>query len=180
MLAVGTLLLTASGGYYAYAQFAKAGREDFIHEVPRPTFPDRSSSAFAGTETRPSFGQSQAIEVTPVDLESKPSCVRGNVECIQGSHPHRGGGLPTHSRRHREAAFAQTARNGPNTHRGGTCRPSPRRGRIGCLVSQCRADEFDHRARGRASRRGYRGIALPAGPPPRICGERRAGSPSCS
>jgi LPXTG-site transpeptidase (sortase) family protein len=66
MLAVGALLLTASGGYYAYAQFAKAGREDFIHEVPRPTFPDRSSSAFAGTETRPSFGQSQAIEVASV------------------------------------------------------------------------------------------------------------------
>ncbi len=66
MLAVGALLLTASGGYYAYAQFAKAGREDFIHEVPRPTSPDRSSSAYAVTEGRPSPRQSQAIEVASV------------------------------------------------------------------------------------------------------------------
>ena len=72
MLAVGALLLTVSGGYYAYAQFAKAGREDFIHEVPRPTFPDRSSSAFASTETRPSFGQSPAIEVASVASNPEP------------------------------------------------------------------------------------------------------------
>ena len=72
MLAVGALLLTASGGYYAYAQFAKAGREDFIHEVPRPTFLDRSSSAIAGTETRPSLGQSQAIEVASVASNPEP------------------------------------------------------------------------------------------------------------
>ena len=72
MLAVGALLLTASGGYYAYAQFAKAGREDFIHEVPRPTFPDRSSSAIAGTETRPSFGQSPAIDVASVASNPEP------------------------------------------------------------------------------------------------------------
>ena len=72
MLAVGALLLTASGGYYAYAQFAKAGREDFIHEVPRPTFPDRSSSAIAGTETRPSLGQSQAVNVASVASNPEP------------------------------------------------------------------------------------------------------------
>ena len=72
MLAVGALLLTASGGYYAYAQFAKAGREDFIHEVPRPAFPDRSSSAYAVTEGRPSLRQSQAIEVASVALNPEP------------------------------------------------------------------------------------------------------------
>ena len=72
MLAVGALLLTASGGYYAYAQFAKAGREDFIHEVPRPAFPDRSSSAYAVTEGRPSLRQSQASEVASVASNPEP------------------------------------------------------------------------------------------------------------
>ena len=63
MLAVGALLLTASGGYYAYAQFAKMGREDLEHEVTRPTSIDRFSSAYADTASRPSVGQSQAIEM---------------------------------------------------------------------------------------------------------------------
>ena len=92
MLAVGALLLTASGGYYAYAQFAKAGREDFIHEVPRPTFLDRSSSAIAGTETRPSLGQSQAIEVASVASNPEPLVTEEASSASTGSNPDRGGG----------------------------------------------------------------------------------------
>ncbi len=61
MLAVGALLLVASGGYYAYAQFAKTGRGDLVHEVARPAFTDRSSTA-----SRPGVGQSHAIEVASV------------------------------------------------------------------------------------------------------------------
>ncbi len=64
MLAVGALLLTASGGYYAYAQFAKMGRDDFVHQVPRPTLSGGFSSAYV--DTRPSVGQSQGIEVASV------------------------------------------------------------------------------------------------------------------
>ena len=62
MLAVGALLLTASGGYYAYAQFAKMGRDDFVHQVPRPTLSGGFSSAYVDAEGRPSVGQSQGIE----------------------------------------------------------------------------------------------------------------------
>ena len=49
MLAVGALLLTASGGYYAYAQFAKTGRGDLVHEVSRPTFSTGSSESHSAT-----------------------------------------------------------------------------------------------------------------------------------
>ena len=66
MLAVGALLLTASGGYYAYAQFAKMGRDDFVHQVPRPTLSGGFSSAYVDAEGRPSVGQSQEIEVASV------------------------------------------------------------------------------------------------------------------
>ena len=61
MLAVGALLLAASGGYYAYAQFAKTGRADLVHEVARPTFADGSSTA-----SRPGVGQSHAIDAASV------------------------------------------------------------------------------------------------------------------
>ena len=50
MLAVGALLLTASGGYYAYAQFAKTGRGDLVHEVSRPTFSTGSSVSHSVSE----------------------------------------------------------------------------------------------------------------------------------
>ena len=66
MLAVGALLLTASGGYYAYAQFAKMGRDDFVHQVPRPTLSGGFSSAYVDAENRPGVGQSHAIEVGSV------------------------------------------------------------------------------------------------------------------
>ena len=66
MLAVGALLLTASGGYYAYAQFAKMGRSDLVHEVARPTFSSALSSAYVDAGSRPSAGQSQAMEVASV------------------------------------------------------------------------------------------------------------------
>ena len=62
MLAVGALLLTASGGYYAYAQFVKTGRADLVHEVPRPTFPNEQSSGYADTQSRPGVGLSNALE----------------------------------------------------------------------------------------------------------------------
>lgn len=70
MLAVGALLLTASGGYYAYAQFAKMGREDFVHQVPRPTLSGTLSSAYV--DTRSSVGQSQGIEVASVTSNPEP------------------------------------------------------------------------------------------------------------
>ena len=66
MLAVGALLLTASGGYYAFAQFAKTGRADLVHEVPRPAISGGISSVHVAAESRPSIGQSQAIEVASV------------------------------------------------------------------------------------------------------------------
>ena len=66
MLAVGALLLTASGGYYAYAQFAKTGRADLVHEVTRPTFTDVTSSNHTDIEGRlgnAASGQNHTIEV---------------------------------------------------------------------------------------------------------------------
>ena len=69
MLAVGALLLAASGGYYAYAQFAKTGRADLVHEVARPTFTDRTSPTYTEIEDRlgnSALGQSQAMEVASV------------------------------------------------------------------------------------------------------------------
>ena len=63
LLAVGALLLTASGGYYAYAQFVKIGRDDLVHQVPRPTLFEEPSLAYVNPAARPSFGQSQALEV---------------------------------------------------------------------------------------------------------------------
>ena len=66
MLAVGALLLTASGGYYAYAQFAKIGRDDLVHQVQRPTLSGGLSSAYVDAESRPSFARSQAFEVASV------------------------------------------------------------------------------------------------------------------
>ena len=53
MLAVGALLLMASGGYYAYAQFAKTSRGDLVHEVSRPAFSTGSS------ESRPATGSQE-------------------------------------------------------------------------------------------------------------------------
>lgn len=75
MLAVGVLLLTASGGYYAFAQFAKMGRDDLVHQVPRPTFPEMPSSTYTDIEGRlgnSAFGQSQAIEVESDASNPKP------------------------------------------------------------------------------------------------------------
>ena len=66
MLAVGALLLTASGGYYAYAQFAKTGRDDLVYQVPRPTLSGWLASTYMDHENRPSVGQSQAIEVASI------------------------------------------------------------------------------------------------------------------
>ena len=66
MLAVGALLLMASGGYYAYAQFVKTGRDDLVHQVPRPTLSGGPSAAYADAESRPGLGQSQAIKVASV------------------------------------------------------------------------------------------------------------------
>lgn len=80
MLAVGALLLTASGGYYAYAQFAKAGRDDFIHKVPRPSFPEKSTSAYADTEGRPSIRQSKALEVASTDSTSESRAVQQSLD----------------------------------------------------------------------------------------------------
>ena len=72
MLAVGALLLTASGGYYAYAQFAKMGRDDFVHQVPRPTLSGGLSSASVDAESRLSLERSRAIEVELDALNSEP------------------------------------------------------------------------------------------------------------
>ena len=66
MLAVGALLLTASGGYYAYAQFAKTGRDDLVHQMPRPTLPGGLSSVHVDVESRPGLAESQAFEATSV------------------------------------------------------------------------------------------------------------------
>lgn len=70
MLAVGALLLTASGGYYAYAQFAKMGRDDFVHQVPRPTLSGGLSSAYVDADSRPDLRRPQAIEVASAALNS--------------------------------------------------------------------------------------------------------------
>ena len=72
MLAVGALLLTASGGYYAYAQFAKMGRDDFVHQVPRPTLSSGFSSASVDADSRPNLRRPQAIEVASDALNSLP------------------------------------------------------------------------------------------------------------
>ncbi|MCY4529519.1 MAG: sortase [Chloroflexi bacterium] len=64
MLAVGALLLTASGGYYAYAQFVKTGRDDLVHHVPRPTLSGGLSSAYIDAEGHAGPGESQSVEVT--------------------------------------------------------------------------------------------------------------------
>ena len=71
MLAVGALLLTASGGYYAYAQFVKTGRDDLVHQVPRPTLHATSSSAYANPASRSGIGQPQAIEVASSASEAE-------------------------------------------------------------------------------------------------------------
>ena len=63
MLAVGALLLTAAGGYYAYAQFVKTGRDDLVHQVQRPTLSGGLSSAYIGAESRPGLERPQAIKV---------------------------------------------------------------------------------------------------------------------
>ena len=75
MLAVGALLLTASGGYYAFAQFAKTGRADLVHQLPRPTLSNEPSSVYADAESRPSVGQSQGIKVASVASTSEPRVV---------------------------------------------------------------------------------------------------------
>ena len=65
MLAVGALLLMASGGYYAYAQFAKTSRGDLVHEVSRPTLSTGSSGSHSATGTpgiRPEAVQPQVAE----------------------------------------------------------------------------------------------------------------------
>ena len=80
MLAVGALLLTASGGYYAYAQFAKTGRDDLVHQVPRPTLSDGPSAPIASPAIPPSFGQSQAIEVVSTASISEPRVARETPE----------------------------------------------------------------------------------------------------
>ena len=71
MLVVGVLLLTASGGYYAYAQFVKTGRDDLVHQVPRPTLSGGLSSAHIDAESRPGLGQSQTTEVASVVSNSE-------------------------------------------------------------------------------------------------------------
>ena len=75
MLAVGALLLTASGGYYAYAQFVKTGRDDLVHQAPRPTLSGGPSSANAENEGRlgnSAFAQSQTTEVASVASNTEP------------------------------------------------------------------------------------------------------------
>ena len=72
MLAVGALLLTASGGYYAYAQFAKTGRDDLVHQVQRPTLPDGLSSVYVDAEIRPGVGQPPATDAASVNSNPEP------------------------------------------------------------------------------------------------------------
>ena len=71
MLAVGALLLTVSGGYYAYAQFAKIGRDDLVHQVQRPTLSGGLSSAYVDAGNRLGLGRFQAIEVESDALNSE-------------------------------------------------------------------------------------------------------------
>ena len=71
MLAVGALLLTASGGYYAYAQFVKTGRDDLVHEVVRPTFLDSASSTYTDIEGR--LGNSALVESQTIEVASVAS-----------------------------------------------------------------------------------------------------------
>lgn len=77
MLAVGALLLTASGGYYAYAQFAKIGRDDLVHQVQRPTLSGGLSSAYVDAESRPILGRSQVIEVASVASNPEHRVTKG-------------------------------------------------------------------------------------------------------
>ena len=85
MLAVGALLLTASGGYYAYAQFAKMGRDDFVHQVPRPTLSGGFSSAYVDAESRPSVGQSQAIEMASAASNPEHGVARGTSNASEAA-----------------------------------------------------------------------------------------------
>ncbi len=72
MLAVGGLLLTVSGGYYAYAQFAKTGREDLVHQIPRPAFPNGYSPTYAENGTPNAVGRPQAAKNASASSTSEP------------------------------------------------------------------------------------------------------------
>lgn len=85
MLAVGALLLTASGGYYAYAQFTKMGRDDLVHQVQRPTLSGGLSSAYVDAESHPDVGQSQAIEMASAASHPEHRVARGTSNASEAA-----------------------------------------------------------------------------------------------